>query len=33
VIVGALAFGGCGMLLHIEELKELRDAVRRRLAR
>jgi putative peptidoglycan lipid II flippase len=33
VIVGALAFGGCGVLLHIEELKELRDAVRRRLAR
>jgi len=33
VTMGALAFGGCGVLLHIEELKELRDAVRRRLAR
>jgi putative peptidoglycan lipid II flippase len=33
VIVGALTFAGCGVLLHIEELKELRDAVRRRLKR
>jgi putative peptidoglycan lipid II flippase len=33
VIVGALVFAGCGVLLHIEELKELRDAVRRRLTR
>ena len=30
IIAGALAFAGCGVLLHIEELKELRDAVRRR---
>ena len=33
VILGALVFAGCGVLLHIEELKELRDALRRRLAR
>jgi putative peptidoglycan lipid II flippase len=33
VCVGAGVFGICGVLLHIEELKELRDAVRRRLAR
>jgi putative peptidoglycan lipid II flippase len=33
VIVGAAVFAGCGVLLHIEELKELRDAVRRRLTR
>jgi putative peptidoglycan lipid II flippase len=33
VIAGAAAFAACGVLLHIEELKELRDAVRRRLAR
>jgi putative peptidoglycan lipid II flippase len=33
VIVGALTFAGCGVLLHIEELKELRDAIRRRLKR
>jgi putative peptidoglycan lipid II flippase len=33
VIVAALTFAGCGVLLHIEELKELRDAVRRRLKR
>jgi putative peptidoglycan lipid II flippase len=33
VIVGASVFAGCGVLLHIEELKELRDAVRRRLTR
>jgi putative peptidoglycan lipid II flippase len=30
ITAGALAFSGCGVLLHIEELKELRDAVRRR---
>jgi len=33
VTVGAAVFAGCGVLLHIEELKELRDAVRRRLTR
>ena len=33
VLAGAAAFAGCGVLLHIEELKELRDAVRRRLTR
>jgi putative peptidoglycan lipid II flippase len=33
VFVGALAFAGCGVLLHIEELKELRGAVGRRLKR
>jgi putative peptidoglycan lipid II flippase len=33
VIAGAAAFAACGVLLHIEELKELRDAVRRRLTR
>ena len=33
VVVGAAAFAACGVLLHIEELKELRDAVRRRLTR
>ncbi|HEY2676969.1 MAG TPA: murein biosynthesis integral membrane protein MurJ [Steroidobacteraceae bacterium] len=33
IAVGALVFAGCGVLLHIEELKELRDAVTRRLAR
>jgi len=33
VFVGALVFAGCGVLLHIEELKELRDAVARRLKR
>jgi peptidoglycan biosynthesis protein MviN/MurJ (putative lipid II flippase) len=33
VIVGALAFAGCGFLLHIEELKELGDALKRRLRR
>jgi putative peptidoglycan lipid II flippase len=33
VIAGAGVFGACGILLHIEELKELRDAFRRRLAR
>ena len=33
VTAGAAAFAVCGVLLHIEELKELRDAVRRRLKR
>jgi putative peptidoglycan lipid II flippase len=33
VVAGAAAFAACGVLLHIEELKELRDAVRRRLKR
>jgi putative peptidoglycan lipid II flippase len=33
VLAGAAAFAVCGVLLHIEELKELRDAVRRRLTR
>jgi putative peptidoglycan lipid II flippase len=33
VIVGALAFAGAGVLLHVEELKELRDSLRRRLQR
>jgi len=33
VVVGAGLFGACGILLHIEELKELRDAFKRRLAR
>jgi putative peptidoglycan lipid II flippase len=33
VVVGAAAFAASGVLLHIEELKELRDAVRRRLTR
>jgi putative peptidoglycan lipid II flippase len=33
VIVGALVFAGAGVLLHVEELKELRDSVRRRLQR
>ncbi len=33
VLAGAAAFAACGILLHIEELKELRDAVRRRLTR
>jgi putative peptidoglycan lipid II flippase len=31
--VGAAVFAGCGVLLHIEELKELRAAVMRRLKR
>jgi len=31
VVAGALIFAGCGVLLHIEELKELRAAVMRRL--
>jgi len=33
VIVGAAVFAGCGTALHIEELKELQGAVRRRLRR
>jgi putative peptidoglycan lipid II flippase len=33
VAAGAAAFAACGVLLHIEELKELLDAVRRRLKR
>jgi len=33
VIVGALVFGVCGAALHIEELKELVDALNRRLRR
>jgi putative peptidoglycan lipid II flippase len=33
VVAGAAAFAACGVLLHIEELKELRDAVMRRLNR
>jgi hypothetical protein len=31
--VGALVFGVCGAALHIEELKELVDALKRRLRR
>jgi len=33
VTLGAVVFAGCGILLHIEELKELRDALTRRLRR
>jgi putative peptidoglycan lipid II flippase len=33
VIVGCAVFAGCGILLHIEELKELRAALMRRLRR
>ena len=33
VIVAALAFAGCGTALHIEELKELQSAIKRRLRR
>jgi putative peptidoglycan lipid II flippase len=33
VTMGALVFGGCGALLHIEEIKELQAAVMRRLRR
>jgi putative peptidoglycan lipid II flippase len=33
VIVGALAFAGCGFLLHIEELRDLGDTLKRRLRR
>lgn len=33
IVVGALAFAGCGAALHIEELKELQFAINRRLRR
>jgi peptidoglycan biosynthesis protein MviN/MurJ (putative lipid II flippase) len=33
ISVGALVFAGCGAALHIEELKELQGALRRRLRR
>jgi putative peptidoglycan lipid II flippase len=33
VIVGALVFAGCGAVLHIDELKELQGAIKRRLRR
>jgi putative peptidoglycan lipid II flippase len=33
VVAGASVFAACGILLHIEELKELRDAFRRRFTR
>jgi peptidoglycan biosynthesis protein MviN/MurJ (putative lipid II flippase) len=33
VIAGAGVFAACGMLLHIEELKEVRAAFKRRFAR
>jgi hypothetical protein len=33
IAAAALGFAGCGVLLHIEELKELRAALQRRLAR
>jgi putative peptidoglycan lipid II flippase len=33
VIVGALVFVGCGIAMHIEELKELQGALKRRLRR
>jgi hypothetical protein len=33
VVVGCAVFAGCGILLHIEELKELRAALMRRLRR
>ena len=33
VVAGAAAFAACGVLLHIEELKELRDAFMRRVRR
>jgi hypothetical protein len=33
VIVGALVFVACGLALHIEELKELQGALKRRLRR
>jgi putative peptidoglycan lipid II flippase len=33
VIVGAAVFAGCGVALHIEELKELQGAIKRRLRR
>ena len=33
VVVGALVFAGCGAALHIEEIKELIRALKRRLGR
>jgi hypothetical protein len=33
VIVGALVFAACGTALHIEELKEIQGAIKRRLRR
>jgi putative peptidoglycan lipid II flippase len=33
VVAGAAAFAACGVLLHIEELKDLSDALKRRLRR
>src|ERR1700692_3915678 len=33
VVVGALVFAGCGVALHIDELKELQAALKRRLQR
>jgi putative peptidoglycan lipid II flippase len=33
IIVGALVFAGCGAALHVEELKELQSAIKRRLRR
>jgi peptidoglycan biosynthesis protein MviN/MurJ (putative lipid II flippase) len=33
VVVAALVFFGCGTALHIEELKELQAAIKRRLRR
>jgi putative peptidoglycan lipid II flippase len=33
VVAGALVFGACGAVLHIEEIDTLREAVRRRLSR
>jgi hypothetical protein len=33
VVVGALVFAAIGILLHIDELKEVRDAFGRRLKR
>jgi peptidoglycan biosynthesis protein MviN/MurJ (putative lipid II flippase) len=33
IIVGALVFAGCGAALHIQELREVQGAIRRRLRR
>jgi hypothetical protein len=33
IIVAAVVFAGCGAALHIEEIKELQAAVKRRLRR
>jgi putative peptidoglycan lipid II flippase len=33
IVAGALVFGGCGALLHIEEIKEVQNALTRRLRR